>query len=251
MQVARSAASLNSFSSFVIQSPTAQLVWHGRGSKPWRRRAAERLAAEARGERSSSLVEEGGEAWGGGGEEGELWASLEGGEACFRPSRLAAADCDAPRLFRCRSVSGAWQARVRVRVRVSSNPSPSPSPNPNPDPSISPSPTQVANRAKEKAAELEAADGKALPRPPASEVQGEGDGAEGAQVTFVDDSPKVSPTAARKQALEQRLLKAGNTGAAGGATGGFNNLQDERVLLLELLVGLALGLALTKALAPP
>ena len=109
MQVARSAASLNSFSSFVIQSPTAQLVWHGRGSKPWRRRAAERLAAEARGERRSSLVEEGGEAWGGGGEEGELWASLEGGEACFRPSRLAAADCDAPRLFRCRSASGAWQ----------------------------------------------------------------------------------------------------------------------------------------------
>ena len=109
MQVARSAASLNSFSSFLIQSPTAQLVWHGRGSKPWRRRAAERLAAEARGERRSSLVEEGGEAWGGGGEDSELWASLEGGEACFRPSRLAAADCDAPRLFRCRSASGTWQ----------------------------------------------------------------------------------------------------------------------------------------------
>ena len=49
------------------------------------------------------------------GEEGELWASLEGGEACFRPSRLAAADCDAPRLFRCRSVSGAWQGRRHVR----------------------------------------------------------------------------------------------------------------------------------------
>ena len=98
----------------------------------------------------------------------------------------------------------------------------------------------VANRAKEKAAELEAADGKALPRPPAS-TEGAGDGAEGAQVTFVDDSPKVSPTAARKQALEQRLLKAENTGAAGGATGGFNNLQDERVLLLELLVGCSWG----------
>ena len=108
VQVARSAASLNSFSSFVIQSPTMQLVWHGQGSKPWRRQAAERLAAEARGERKACLVEEGGETWGGG-EGSELWASLEGGEACFRPSRLAAADCDAPRLFRCRSASGVWE----------------------------------------------------------------------------------------------------------------------------------------------
>ena len=96
-------------------------------------------------------------------------------------------------------------------------------------------------KAKEKAAELEAADGKALPRPPAS-TEGEGDGAEGAQVTFVDDSPKVSPTAARKQALEQRLLKGGNTGAAGGATGGFNNLQDPT---LSLTVTLTLTLTAT------
>ena len=108
VQVARSAASLNSFSSFVIQSPTMQLVWHGQGSKPWRRQAAEQLAAEACGERKACLVEEGGETWGGG-EGGELWASLEGGEACFQPSRLAAADCDAPRLFRCRSASGVWE----------------------------------------------------------------------------------------------------------------------------------------------
>ena len=55
----------------------------------------------------------------------------------------------------------------------------------------------------------------------------------------------MSPTAARKQALEQRLLKAGSTGAAGGATGGFNNLQDERVLLLELLVGCSWGVTST------
>ena len=37
----------------------------------------------------------------------------------------------------------------------------------------------AANKAKEKAVELEAADGKALPRPPAS-TEGEGDGARGA-----------------------------------------------------------------------
>ena len=65
-------------------------------------------------------MEEGGEAWGGGegggkgggeggGGGGELWSSLAGGEACFRPSRLAVADCAAPRLFRCHSAGGAWQ----------------------------------------------------------------------------------------------------------------------------------------------
>ena len=84
------------------------------------------------------------------------------------------------------------------------------------------------------------------PRPPAEGATGGAEGAEGTPaVTFVDEGPSVSPSVFRKLALEQRLKKA-STGAA-GVSGRFEppptkestnaKLQDERVLLLELLVG--------------
>ena len=91
-----------------------------------------------------------------------------------------------------------------------------------------------------------AAGGQQQPsRPPAEGATGGAEGAEGTPaVTFVDEGPSVSPSVFRKLALEQRLKKA-STGAA-GVSGRFEppptkestnaKLQDERVLLLELLV---------------
>ncbi|KAL1527429.1 hypothetical protein AB1Y20_016095 [Prymnesium parvum] len=97
------ACRLNSCGSFVIQTDEQlQLVWHGKGAKPYTRALALQLAARLRGARAWLEVEE--EA-----PSAQLWAALEGGAAAFQPQRLVTHVPIDPRLLRCTCLAGRWQ----------------------------------------------------------------------------------------------------------------------------------------------
>ena len=106
-QVAQRAASLNSWSSFMLQLPAIQILWHGKGSNASKRAYAEAIAAAAQGDRRTLVADEASaapEQWA-----PELWAALPDGRQNFRPPRLVTQLPAEPRLFYVSNVGGRWQ----------------------------------------------------------------------------------------------------------------------------------------------
>ena len=103
------AASLNSWSSCLLQTQSLQLIWHGKGSSAAKRSYAAQLAHAAKGERPAACVTvdealQGPEGW-----PAVLWSHLADGPAAFPRLRLVTLRPTAPRLFLISTVGGLWQ----------------------------------------------------------------------------------------------------------------------------------------------
>ena len=101
-------SSLNSWGSFIVQlGGDLQLLWHGKGAKPFKRQLAQELGHQLRGRRRAIEIDEGAPT-------DELWQVLAGGPSCFLEQRLVTQLPIDPRLFRCAYVQGHWQVSELV-----------------------------------------------------------------------------------------------------------------------------------------